>query len=348
MIFVGMVISTIFQDSLNQLYSRLRKFVFRLFYRKKGNALFQNRTFVIAGRPTNVVVIDGDGYRTFENENLHVHVSENLPCALPKEVVAFREKTVTELEERKQRGESVPWNGKTLSLFKYIVSRTEDFEAYQLDVHLAKNDYYTTFATIHNLDSGNPTLRELYIDPYSFENNAVYELPNAIGICLCVRTKDNKIIFAVRSSDSGYRPGESDVSVVEGINPQYDLKAHSLDLLEACNRSIDEEIGNIERKKITVSVLGLVFDKEYNQWNFIGDAYVDMTQDELLSRRNSGTSGRWELKSLDFVKFCPKDIFRYLSTHKMWDMGFVTVYFTLVYNGYSKERLDKLIKKYLR
>ena len=180
------------------------------------------------------------------------------------------------------------------------------------------------------------------------ENNTVYPLPNSVGICLCVRTKDNKLIFAVRSAESGYRPGESDVSVVEGLNPQYDMKLHSLDLSSACYRAVYEEIGNIEEEKVEISVLGLVFDKAYNQWNFIGDVYINMTQDELIARRNSGASGKWELKALDFVRFHPKDIFQYLSTHQMWNMGIVTVYFTLVYNGFSKVSLDKYIKQYLK
>jgi hypothetical protein len=347
MIFLGMILSTIFQDPLNKLYLNFRRTIFRLFNRMKKEMLHQTKTFVIGKRVTNVVIIDGDGYNTFQNKNLQVHISNELPYDLPQDILEYRRKIVAELEERKNRGEVVPWNGNVLSLYKYVISRTEDFEDYKLDVFLAKNDYYTVYSTIHNLNDGEPSLRDKYIENFTFESNVIYPLPNAIGLCLCVRTKDNKLIFAVRASESGYRPGQSDVSVVEGLNPQYDMHLHSINLSNACYRAIYEEIGNIEKDKVDVSVLGLVFDKEYNQWNFIGDAFVNMTQDELIARRNSGTSGKWELKNLDFIKFHPKDIFQYLSTHKMWDMGIVTVYFTLVYNGFSKEKLEHYIKKYL-
>ena len=347
MIFVGMIISTIFQDPFNQIYLKFRRFVFRLFFKKKRSTISQAQTFVIGDRATNVVVIDGDGYGAFGNKNLTVHILEDSAYKSPQEILEYRKKTVAELEERKNRGEIIPWNGNTLSLYKYIVSRTANFEDYQLEIFLEKKDYYTVYSTIHNLNNGNPSLRDKYIETFSFENNTIYPLPNSIGLCLCVRTKDNKMIFSIRSTDSGYRPGQTDVSVVEGLNPQYDLKRHSLDLLSACYRAVSEEIGNIEENKIDVSVLGLLFDKEYNQWNFIGDVYIDMIQDELISRRNSGSAGKWELKNLDFIKFHPKDIFQYLSTHKMWDMGIVTTYFTLVHNGFSKEKLDQLVKKYL-
>lgn len=342
-----MIISIIFQEPLNQLYLKIRRALFKSLHKNKKTAISKAQTFIIGERVTTVVVIDGDGYVDFKNKNIVFHVCELLPYALPDEISQYYENTVADLDKRKERGEVVPWNGSTLSLYKYVVSRTADFEDYKLEVFLAKNDYYTVYSTIHNLNNGKPSLREKYIETFDFENNTLYPLPNSIGLCLCVRTSDDKLIFAVRSTDSGYRPGQSDVSVVEGLNPQYDLKLHSLDLLSACNRAVYEEIGNIETDKIDVSVLGLVFDKEYNQWNFIGDVSVDMTQDELISRRNSGTSGKWELKVLDFVKFHPKDIFQYLSTHKMWDMGIVTVYFTLVHNGFSKDKLQQFIEKYL-
>lgn len=347
MIFIGMVISTLFQDSINQAYAKLRKFIFKIFLSKKNRIPGETQSFIAGERITNVVVIDGDGSSSIENKNLTIHVQENLPFALPSEVSNHCQKTVAELEERKRRGEIVPWNGSTLSLYKYIVSRTADYEDYKLEIFLARNDYYTVYSTIHNLNSGNPSLRDKYIETFDFENNSVYPLPNAIGLCLCVRTKDNKLIFAVRSADSGYRPGQSDVSVVEGVNPQYDLRQHALDLQELCYRAVKEEIAHIEESQLDTSVLGLVFDKEYNQWNFIGDVYVKMTQDELIMRRNSGTSGKWELRTLDFIDFHPKKIFQYLSTHKMWDTGLITVYFTLVHNGFSKEKLDRLIKLYL-
>ncbi len=347
MIFVGMIISTIFQDAINQAYMKIRKLIFRLIYRRNRTGLSKAQNFIIGNRETSVVVVDGDGYAPFENQNLNVHIVEKAPFDVPEEIAAFRASTVAALEEKKARGETIPWNGSTLSLYKYIVSRTADNEDYQLELFLSKNDYYTVYSTIHNLNTGEPDLREKYIETFGFENGELYRLPNSIGLCLCVRTRDNKLIFAVRSSDSGYRPGESDVSVVEGINPQYDIKRHSLDLYGACTRAVYEEIGNIEEGKMDISVLGLVFDKDYNQWNFIGDVYVDMTKEELIVRRNSGTAGKWELKSLDFVDFKPKEIFQYLSTHKMWDMGVVTVFFSLVHNGFAKERLDPIVKKYL-
>ena len=74
----------------------------------------------------------------FENKNLMVHISEDSAHNSPQEILEYREKTVAELEERKKRGEIVPWNGNTLSLYKYIVSRTANFEDFQLEIFLEK------------------------------------------------------------------------------------------------------------------------------------------------------------------------------------------------------------------
>lgn len=346
MIFIGMIISTIFQDTFDRIYMKIRKTFFRIFMKKRKATLSQSQAFIIGKHTSSVVIIDGDGYTAFDNNNLITHVVDTYTHDLPEEIVDFRKSTVTKIEEQKSRGEAVPWNGETLSLYKYIVSRTTTTEDFQLEIFLEKKDYYTVYSTINNLNCGSPSLSSKYIETFNFENNTIYPLPNSVGICLCVRTKDDKLIFAVRSTNSGYRPGQSDVSVVEGLNPRYDLKQNSVNLLSVCHRAINEEIGNIESDKIDVSVLGFVFDKMYNQWNFIGEAYIDMTQDELILRRNSGAAGKWELKNLDFINLHPKDVFQYLSTHKMWDMGLVTTYFTLVHYGFSKEKLEKYFNKY--
>ena len=345
---ISMIITTLLQDQINQMILQFKRLMFRLFHRKKVKTSEDAQCFILGKRETNVMIIDGDGESTFENQNLVIHIQDALPYELPQEVSAFRQQTVSELERRKKEGQTVPWNGNVLSLNKYNVSRTANDEDYCLELSLSKTDYYTVYSTIHNLKNGTPSLREKYIDTFPFENNILYPLPNAVGLCLCVKTKDNKIIFAVRSSNSGFRPGESDVSVVEGLNPQLDIRMHSIDLVSACKRAVFEEIGKVEEDKLDVSVLGLVYDKEYNQWNFIGTAYVDLTQDQLITRRNSGAAGKWELKNLDFIRFHPKDIFQYLSTHTMWDMGVITVYFTLVHSGFSKEKLEQMVEKYLR
>lgn len=321
-------------------------YIFRKILAKKRTRFAEAKTFIIGNRTTSVIVIDGDGQTEFNDKNINIFATECCPFEIPEEVQECYKNTVLQLKKMKEEGKNVPWNGSTLSLYKYTVSRTANYEDYKIDIFLLKCDYYMTYSTIHNLDVGEKTLRSKYIETYNFENNEIYVLPNSVGICLCASTKDEKLIFAVRSADSGYRPGESDISVVEGLNPQYDLKKHKVDIMDACNRAIYEEIGNIDDGNLEVSILGLVFDKQYNQWNLIGHVNINMTQDEIITRRNSGTSGRWELKHLDFVELSPNKVLQYLSTHKMWDTGVVATYFTLVHKGIPKEKLERYFKKY--
>ncbi len=339
-IFVGMVVNTIFQAPISKVYSKFREVVSRVFP-EKGEKNIGERAFIIGKRVTNAVIIEGDGYSSFKD--IRAHIQEELPDVLPQEILDYRKKSVEKLEERN----ASTWHEENLSLYKYNVIRTGNVDDSTIEIFLTPKDFYEVYSTIDNLNSGKPSLREKYIETFSFESNATYPLPNAIGICLCAITKESKIIFVTRSTEVAFRPNENDVSVVKRLM-RADIEQKPLDLSNVCYRAACEEIGDMSKDKVDVSVLGLVFDKEYNQWNLIGCVCVDMTQDELISRRNSGVLGKWQSKNLDFISFNPKDVFQYLSTHKIWDMGIVATYFTLVYKGYSKERLDKFIEKYLR
>ena len=165
---------------------------------------------------------------------------------------------------------------------------------------------------------------------------------------MLIKTADDKAVFAVRLNSSGFRPGENDVSIVEGVNPLLDINGHSIMFDKIAKCAVQEEICDVDESNINASILGMVFDKEYNQWNIIGCINLKLTQDEIIKRRNRGVSGKWELRTLDFQQFSPKDLMRYLSTHKMWDMGMVAIYFSLIYNHFTVETIEKYARKYLK
>ncbi len=292
---------------------------------------------------TNAIIIDGNGIKEIADQNIKVHVIESLPYELSEEMVSLVNTTTANLSRHQNNGETVPWDGKVLSLYKYNITRTADEEEPVIELSMAKCNYYTA----------NPMIKNAHIDFLSkriddfLDNNCggIYTIPNAFGICLCVVTEDNKVVFTVRSDNSGLRPGESDVSVVEGLNPYHDLNSGGLRAFsEICKRAIREEIGDIEDDKIEIHLLGLVFDRDYSQWNIVGKASIDMTQNEIIARRNTGALGKWELKKLEFVDYKISDTIEYLFKHEMWDMGIVTTYFTLAHK-YSKDRIDKEINK---
>lgn len=347
--FIALIVGVIFQDFFVKKWQQVRNTFYEITgYRQKHNVSLQNGDFTLGNRRTNVVVIDGNGDKKFNKDNIRVHISRPFSPVWPEEVDEYYAETLLEIQQKKEREENIPWNGSILSLRKYRISRTPDHEEYAMDLFLEELDYYRVYSTINKLESRRGILKRKYIDPFVFDNDSIYELPNAIGVCMMIKTKDEKAIFSTRSMSTGFRPGENDVSIVEGVNPKKDAPTHLLDFEKVAKRAVQEEICGVEENKINVSILGLIFDKGYNQWNIIGFIDLKLTQDEIIKRRNRGTSGKWELQSLNFIQFTPKVIMQYLSTHKMWNTGFVTVYFSLIYNHYSHKKIEKYAKKYLK
>lgn len=344
LIFLGMIITVVFQDYITDIWLRIKK-AHRKVVNKGKKVMLNYQEFFWGNRKTDIVVIDGDGYRAFSDTDIVIKIEENDTPSWPDDVICLFNDTLARFRESEAVGESIPWNGAVLSLYKYRVSRTADTESYAVNLFLRKSNYYWTYSTIQNLATGKPSLREKYIDTYVFENDNIYELPNSVGLCLLVITKDNKAIFAKRSNSSGFRPGEFDVSVVEGINPELDVINRTMSFTSMAIRAIQEEIGDIDKSKMEVDILGVVFDKGYNQWNAIGCCNIGLECDEIIKRRNSGASGKWELTDLVFITFSPKDVICFLSKNKVWDMGMITAYYSLARNGYSKKKIDEWILK---
>ena len=350
---IGLILGVMFQSPLETFWHRIIKTLNR-FFRSKKNLAYYKYNFMFGKKETSIRIVDGDGHRHIQKGNISTRISGDGDEAfeLNPEILYFYDKVLAEFEDKKAEGKSVPWNGTVLSLYKYQISRTEDEEEYKIILYLQKTGYYKVYATINNLFERCPeTGRKLidYTKEFNYRSDEMYLLPNAIGMSLQVITKDQKTIFSVRSSESGFRAGESDASIVEGINALQDMVNHEIDFYKAAGRAFNEEICDADEELMEIALLGLVHDEKYNQWNIIGRINVNLTQEQIIQRRNSGTSGKWELDTLDFIPFRAKDIMLYLSTHPMWDMGLATVYFALVESDYyTKGKINEYIDKFYK
>jgi len=111
-------------------------------------------------------------------------------------------------------------------------------------------------------------------------------------------------------------------------------------------RAFCEEICKVEVNKLDINILGFVFDESYNQWNIIGCINTDLTKEGIIMHRSRGALGKWELSNMDSVDNEIAEIMLYCASHKMWDMTYVILYYTLSFNGVSIEKILKYIKKY--
>ena len=344
---VGVVFSVLFEEQLFRLKRRIVQFAKRHKKVKPEEEGNQPETFSFGDKETSVIVIDGDGTAVVHNENLMIRVIAD-PKSCPNQVVKLKEKFEQEIANPESGFSG--FNGELFSLYSYQIDRTPNNEDIILRIALYKTDYYTVQAVIRNLDyeffdnesNSRISLYDKYISGFAPGMVATSVLPNGIGVVATILTRDRKAIFCRRSEQSGFRSGQWDVSVVEGLNPTRD---NNLNIYEVVHRAIDEEIGHLPNDKLSINVLGLIFDKRYNQWNFVATAEVDLPSAKIREIRQTGTTGKWEISRLEFVPFSVKDVIKFLKSNTMWDTATLAAYWMLRFHGYSFSAIDKEITK---
>lgn len=308
--------------------------------------------FLFGKKQTSVYLLESKGDSTgIDHNNIYINVNSD-KSVKEGEMSAEIEYFCQQYDG--SNDENGNWNGHPLSLYRYSISRTPGYESPVLSLTLLRNRYFLTKLIIQNKNVLCPiTNRRMadYIDSYNFCRENIYELPNSIGVCFMVETNDGKLIFSRRDEHAGLRPGEWDVSVVEGLDETKDAFGGKVNIEAVFYRAINEELCSMKISEIYngINILALVIDKEYGQWNFIGTVSCSLSEQEIMARRANGdVEDRWELIDLAFCKKNLKEIMTFLSSHKMWDMGLATVYYSLLAMGYSRERIDKAIMKYYR
>ena len=331
-----------------------KRLIVKLWYKIFGHKPTDSGCFSFGNKQTSVYLLEAKGdWIGIAPRNIQISVDPDHDVkqgTMTEEIAYFCDSFSAELQDRTIDSKGVNWNGKPLSLYEYTDTRTAGDESVLIRLTLLKNEYNTTKIVTNHLQDICPiTGRRMrdYIDSYDFCRSNSYELPNSIGVCFLVETKDGKVIFAHRDKEAGFRPDEWDVSVVEGLEEKKDAPGNIVDIKSVFLRAYKEEICNIEESNFRLTILGLVIDKKYGQWNFIGKVNCSLTEKEIRSRRANGdVEDRWELRELVFCDSNLKAIMGFLSTHKMWDMGLVTVYYSLLAMGETRGDVDKAIRRH--
>lgn len=342
---IGIVLGVILQEPIKRFVDKVVRFFDKLFTTKK----MTNEGFRFGNKETAVRFLDGNGRK--EYESIEVGVVNDI-CdggEFGEEVKYFYEATIAELDKEREEGHSkTEWDGLELALRTYSIGRSEANESMLLNLALARNTHFKTKSVITKLNDVCPlTNRRLkdYIEKYDFEAAGYYDLPNSIGVCLQVFTKDFYTIFGRRSDVCSYRAGEYDVSVVEAFRND-DIVNEKVDVWAVARRACCEELCELADNEMQIHLLGITFDKEYAQWNIIGVVNLTITCEELLTRRNSGVDGRWETKEINPVKNNLEDVIKDVVSHKIWDTGLATVYYSMLYQMHTRDRINKVIEKY--
>ena len=342
---VGWAVGKSLDLPLSYVARSLRK-KWRLVRSRSGGLESVRASFWFGARETSVVILDGDGSQAFASQNISATVAASRVVPVGG-VASCREQYERAANARSIRGESAPWDGELLSVAHYSSYRTGRDEELSLRLRLHPTTYFEVASVIESLRGEDPHGFGDYIGAFGFDGAEDYRLPNGLGICLTVTTTDGRMVFARRSSSSGLRPGEHDVAVVEGVLPSRDVVRGRLDVHGAARRAFCEEVCEIDAdESIVPQILGLIFDKAFNQWNLVGTIAAPFTQDELIRRQSSGFAGRWELVRHDFVRLDLEEIARYCGSRRMWDSALAALYLTLVFHGFGRGAIDRSIARH--
>lgn len=314
----------------------------------KINATVYSDLFTLGNRSFPFQVIDGDGVLTYTPSTITCAIDPS-PLELPPDVEALRAEVMMEEEAKKKAGEHFHWNGPQLALKRYRIGRTVPDEKMELHLVLQNTDYYTFRATVLSLDrplKDGKTLREKYLNPAP--EDPIPFLAIGLGVAFVLFTSDEKLILSRRSSHASARPGELDISFVEGIHAQLDRTSDGTcpNVYSSAIRGAEEEVG-IDLQPPDFHLLGFGVDHDYYQWNLIGMANLPMTSQEALRRRTRGASGKWEVRDFPIIDARPDAVWEFIAKEKLWAMGWAALYWSLVYK-YGRDVVDKSAEDFFK
>ncbi len=187
-----------------------------------------------------------------------------------------------------------------------------------------------------------------------------YPIPNAMGLALGVITADGRMIFSRRSKNRLIRPGGYDCSVVETLKiagrrrdgSRYDIRSADYLLREAA-RAYREEICGVEEDP-AVRLRGLVFDKKYGQWNFVGSVTSALSSEEIR-RAHFLREDPVEDNEMEFVplrdgsgSLSPSPLeerLRFFLREGMWDMALAAVWAGLLAAGFTERQIADMTER---
>jgi hypothetical protein len=309
-------------------------------------------TFRLGDRDFPFLVIDGDGKASYRKDTIETRLEES--PQLPEEIMNFRSMIEKRESLKKSNGLQAQWNGPLVGLKRYAIRRTIPEEDLAITLTFFETDYFTFLATVGSLDVNlhEPpayfSLRQKYLANPMTDFQPIPFLAQGFGIALVAIGADGKLIFALRSPDSGIRPNELDVTVVESVHPYLDASPDQPgpDLYKTAVRGAKEEAG-FEIQENQITFLGFGVDQEYYQWEMIGLIRLNLSADEALSSRSRGTGGKWETRRFQTISSNPKTVFQFLKYSKLWAIGWVAVYWALVHE-YGSREVDEAARRVFR
>lgn len=271
---------------------------------------------------------------------------EDVKCVFVDEEIDFPPALYQARLESKQRIEADPRlrNGSLAALVdithRYIGD--EERPALSLKFGLSR---YADFLAIANHPSAHEVKRT-HLRGWDLKGTPIPFLSQGVGIHVVVTTADEKIVFTRRSSDVGPRRGQLDVGVVEGISRHLEtqgvLKAGAnFNIEETFRRGIREEFGLPNSLQEGLELLGLGYDLQYGQWNFLGHCKANCTFSELVRFWQSDSKTPEEYSELYPVGLSPTDIAARVKREAIWSSALAALRYSTIRRMGSAEAFNR-------
>lgn len=320
---IGALFGVVFEDPLKQKWEKFCAILIRILDKWRFGPFRAGSYFWAFGRQTNLFIIDGSSVLKYGTDSIRFRVVE--PPPLPDFIEKRRNQELKDFYE----GNADWWNGSQLGVRAYSVQRNNSENQLGLNISVYEHDYATFRATSGVLVNKNSAASEL--DQYKeiVENTEVGQpavpLASGLGIFVSVMSNDGQIISGVRSSSSGVRATQRDFGICEAIHPVLDNAGSGVfDVFGAALRAVREEVCDLDEYGLDVSVVGFAVDVQWQQFAFVSYVQVNASAERIMSERNLGSSGKWELNSISFDS--PEKVFRLMRRESTWDLSLLANY----------------------
>ena len=363
---VGAVVGALIEIVVDELWGSPLRGLLRGWLRRRARARSlqamrrpRGSTVLLGNHDTNIVLIDGTGVDAYRPEDIHCKLTGDFqPPAELRDRIARME---ADFDERRQRGEKVPWNGRVAVVRRFTAWRDGNDERLTLHFECAAAQFFHCVLTTYEIDkewrkdpSFMPTRQRLLGAWDDWTSTVPPNLPMGLPVSLVVVTDDNKMLFGNRSHDVAVGPGITACAVNENLHAEKDLLVtkRELSVETLLSRALQEELGytgsRVTEHPAQVHLLAFAAHTRVCAYALYGYARLPMTSNEVEHMYQTSTRDRWELqrdRPFTAVANDVRSVCEFVHRRRLYDNVGVTAWLALVHQGHDPALIQRTFRE---
>jgi hypothetical protein len=197
---------------------------------------------------------------------------------------------IVKTHEAQWKGEGL-WNGDYLGVAQINLPRHGAEEVPEIVFILRQRKFFEYLATNAQVclrnDLNEPERKWLESEKATYSQNApnvVFVNPLSVEVLLLCKgkTEETKAVLGVRSSKTAFRGGMLQPSASEAVGrADCTSGGDKCDVLNACYRGLEEELGLPRQQIVKLCLTSLIFDKQEYDYELTAVAYTDLDEDSI-------------------------------------------------------------------